>query len=113
MDLVCSLLSNMVSDTDIDDTSDTMQSEHEKTLAKILSRRRHFSDRTLYKSYSLSANDNDLKTLDSRWISSENLLRPWHHEDKWWLSSSHLHDCLLDTSPRVFGRKKVFLIERK
>ena len=112
MDLVCSLLSSILSDTDHDDQSDNdsdvRQSDHEKTLAKILNRKRHFSDRTLYRTYSHT--EPDLK--DTRWVSSETLLHPWRCEDRWWLAFSQ-PNIILDTEPRVFGRKKVYLIQRR
>ena len=53
----------------------------------------------------------DNKTSDSRWLSSERLTEPWTTEEKWWLSRNN--DTFLDTNSRVFGRKKIYLVDKK
>ena len=101
MDAVCDALAAISDNNVVDDG-------HEQTLAKILRRKRHLSER-IYYSRPLTPVDN-LK-MDTRWISSESLTHPWIVEDKWWLSNPPC--TILDTTPRVFGRKKVFLIDKK
>lgn len=53
----------------------------------------------------------DYKPSDTRWLSSEHLTEPWTMEEKWWLSRTN--DTFLDTNSRVFGRKKVYLVDKK
>lgn len=53
----------------------------------------------------------DYKPADSRWLSSERLTEPWTTEEKWWLSRNN--DTFLDTDTRVFGRKKIYLVDKK
>jgi hypothetical protein len=49
---------------------------------------------------------------DRKWLSSDHLVAPpWIVEDRWWLNGRV--SPFLDTDSQVFGRKKVFLIDRK
>ena len=48
---------------------------------------------------------------DRRWLSSERLVEPWVVEDRWWLAPRHAS--FLDTDSQVFGRKQIFLVDRK
>ena len=48
---------------------------------------------------------------DRRWLSSERLVEPWVVEDRWWLAGRHAS--FLDTDSQVFGRKQIFLVDRK
>jgi len=88
-------------------SSDDNLSDHQKTLNKILQRRRHTSERLV-----TNPRSPDVLTTDTRWVSSEALTRPWAVEDKWWLSGATSVN-FLDTKPRVFGSKTVFLIGQK
>merc|ERR1712029_590881 len=54
----------------------------------------------------------DVLTTDMRGVSSEALTRPWSAEDKWWLTGAKSVN-FLETKPRVFGSKTVFLIGQK
>jgi len=84
-------------------------SDHEKTLKKILNRRRHLSERL-----TTSRPNTPLENfpfVDTRWLSSEELTHPWHYEEKWWLAT--ISQTILDTKPRVFGHRKIFLIDKK
>ena len=87
-------------------SSDNNLSDHQKTLEKILHRSRHTSERLL------TTPRSEVLTTDMRWVSSEALTRPWSAEDKWWLSGDKSVN-LLDTQPRVFGSKTIFLIGQK
>lgn len=87
-------------------SSDINLSDHQKTLEKILHRSRHTSERLLVTPQS------EVLTTDMRWVSSEALTRPWSAEDKWWLTGDKSFN-LLDTQPRVFGSKTIFLIGQK
>lgn len=49
---------------------------------------------------------------DRRWLSSGKLADPWDQHDRWWLSRTSCRS-FLDTDKRVFGRKKVFLVDKK
>jgi len=81
------------------------------TIDKILNRSRDKSwlgsDRFIRSSSRVS----DYKPADSRWLSSERLTEPWTTEEKWWLSRNN--DNFLDTDSRVFGRKKIYLVDKK
>ena len=81
------------------------------TIDKILNRSRDKSwlgsDRFIRSSSRVS----DYKPTDSRWLSSERLTEPWTTEEKWWLSRNN--DTFLDTDSRVFGRKKIYLVDKK
>ena len=87
-------------------SSDNNLSDHQKTLEKILHRSRHTSERLL------TTPQSEVLTTDMRWVSSEALTRPWSAEDKWWLTGDQSVN-LLDTQPRVFGSKTIFLIGQK
>jgi len=76
-------------------------SDHQQTLSKILNRARHTSERTP------ASGHFEVLAMDTRWASSEALPR-----DMWRLASSSSVN-FLDTKPRVFGSKTVFLIDRK
>lgn len=106
MDAVCDALAAFSDHNDVDDIANDYG--HEQTLAKILNRKRHLSERICF-SRPLTPLENH--NMDTRWISSESLTHPWVAEDKWWLSNPSY--TILDTNPRVFGRKKVFLIDKK
>ena len=82
---------------------------HQKTLNKILQRRKHTSERLVTVTTPLSS---EVLTTDTSWVSSETLTRPWAVEHKWWLSGATSVN-FLDTKPRVFGSKTVFLIGQK
>jgi len=58
-----------------------------------------------------SSRVSDYKPVDNRWLSSERLTEPWTIEEKWWLS--RYNDTFLDTDSRVFGRKKIYLVDKK
>ena len=88
-------------------SSDDNLSDHQKTLNKILQRRRHTSERLV-----TTPRSPDVLTTDTRWVSSEALTRPWSAEDKWWLTGAKSVN-FLETKPRVFGSKTVFLIGQK
>ena len=81
------------------------------TIDRILNRSRDKSwlgsDRFIRSSSRVS----DYKPADSRWLSSERLTEPWTTEEKWWLSRNN--DNFLDTDSRVFGRKKIYLVDKK
>ena len=81
------------------------------TIDRILNRSRDKSwlgsDRFIRSSSRVS----DYKPTDSRWLSSERLTEPWTTEEKWWLSRNN--DNFLDTDSRVFGRKKIYLVDKK
>lgn len=81
------------------------------TIERILNRSRDKSwlgsDRFIRSSSRVS----DYKPADSRWLSSERLTEPWTTEEKWWLSRNN--DNFLDTDSRVFGRKKIYLVDKK
>ena len=81
------------------------------TIERILNRSRDKSwlgsDRFIRSSSRVS----DYKPTDSRWLSSERLTEPWTTEEKWWLSRNN--DNFLDTDSRVFGRKKIYLVDKK
>ena len=87
-------------------SSDINLSDHQKTLNKILHRRRHTSERLV------TTPRSGVLTSDTRWVSSEALTIPWSAEDKWWLTGTKSFS-FLDTQPRVFGSKTVFLIGKK
>lgn len=76
-------------------------------LDRILNRPRDSSEQLRISSSRMS----DYKPSDNRWLSSERLTDPWITEEKWWLSRHN--DTFLDTDRRVFGRRKVFLVDRK
>merc|ERR1711892_590970 len=80
-------------------------------LDRILNRPRDHSwigsDRFIRSSSRVS----DYKPVDNRWLSSERLTEPWTIEEKWWLS--RYNDTFLDTDSRVFGRKKIYLVDKK
>ena len=88
-------------------SSDVNLSDHQRTLNKILQRRRHTSERLV-----TVTTVTDVLTTDTSWVSSETLTRPWAVEHKWWLSGATSVN-FLDTKPRVFGSKTVFLIGQK
>ena len=88
-------------------SSDVNLSDHQRTLNKILQRRRHTSERLV-----TVTTVTDVLTTDTSWVSSEALTRPWVVEHKWWLSGATSIN-FLDTKPRVFGSKTVFLIGQK
>lgn len=88
-------------------SSDVNLSDHQRTLNKILQRRRHTSERLV-----TVTTVTDVLTTDTSWVSSEALTRPWVVEHKWWLSGATFIN-FLDTKPRVFGSKTVFLIGQK
>ena len=90
-------------------SSDVNLSDHQRTLNKILQRRRHTSERLVTVTTPLSS---EVLTTDTSWVSSETLTRPWAVEHKWWLSGATSVN-FLDTKPRVFGSKTVFLIGQK
>jgi len=48
--------------------------------------------------------------VDRRWLSTGGLA-DWRIEDKWWLSATCT--TFLDTKDKTFGRKRVFLVDRK
>ena len=75
---------------------------------KILSRNRHLSGPI--PTSSLGSTTREI-IPDRRWLSSEHLVEPWVVEDRWWLSNRC--EAFLDTDSRVFGRKKIFLVDRK
>jgi len=81
------------------------------TIDRILNRPRDMawlsSDRLSRSSSRVSGH----KPADQRWVSSERLTEPWTTEEKWWLSKNN--DVFLDTDSRVFGRKKIFLVDKK
>ena len=54
----------------------------------------------------------DYKPMDARWLSSEKLTEPWEYEDKWWMTN-RVNSQFLDTDGRVFGRKKIYLVDSK
>lgn len=58
-----------------------------------------------------SSRSSDYKPVDNRWLSSERLTEPWTTEEKWWLSRNN--NAFLDTDSRVFGRKKIYLVDKK
>ena len=88
-------------------SSDVNLSDHQRTLNKILQRRRHTSERLV-----TVTTVTDVLTTDTSWVSSEALTRPLVVEHKWWLSGATSIN-FLDTKPRVFGSKTVFLIGQK
>ena len=53
----------------------------------------------------------DLQPADVRWLSDPGLAQPWQTQEKWWLAG--LQESQLHTKPRVFGRKKVYLVDTK
>jgi hypothetical protein len=54
--------------------------------------------------------EEELAPVDRRWLST-GALADWQIEDKWWLSATCT--TFLDTKDRTFGRKRVFLVDRK
>jgi hypothetical protein len=48
--------------------------------------------------------------VDRRWLSTGGLA-DWRLEDRWWLAATCT--TFLDTKDRTFGRKRVFLVDRK
>ena len=53
----------------------------------------------------------DLKPVDARWLSDPGLTQPRQTTEKWWLAGPP--GSFLDTEARVFGRKKVYLVDKK
>ena len=53
----------------------------------------------------------DPRPVDVRWLSDPGLAQPCQIPDKWWLAG--LPESFLETKARVFGRKKVYLIDKK
>lgn len=80
---------------------------NEDPLDRILNRPHHNSARFIRS----SSRTSDYKPADNRWLSSERLTEPWTTEEKWWLSRNN--DTFLDTDSRVFGRKKIYLVDKK
>jgi len=80
---------------------------NEDPLDRILNRPRDNSARFIRS----SSRTSDYKPADNRWLSSERLTEPWTTEEKWWLSRNN--DTFLDTDSRVFGRKKIYLVDKK
>lgn len=80
---------------------------NEDPLDRILNRPRDNSARFIRS----NSRTSDHKPADNRWLSSERLTEPWTTEEKWWLSRNN--DTFLDTDSRVFGRKKIYLVDKK
>ena len=81
------------------------------TIARILNRPRDKSWLGSDRFIRSSSRASDYKPADNRWLSSERLTEPWTTEEKWWLSRNN--DTFLDTDSRVFGRKKIYLVDKK
>lgn len=54
--------------------------------------------------------ENAAAPVDRRWLSTGGLA-DWRVEDHWWLATTCT--TFLDTRDRTFGRKRVFLVDRK
>ena len=83
-------------------------SEHDLTMSKILSRSRPSSRLSLSRPVTPIE---DFQAVDVRWLSDQSLVHPWQIQDKWWLAG--VSESFLDTKPAVFGRKKVFIVDKK
>jgi len=88
----------------------TVNSEHDLTMERILNRTQPLSSRRLTKSRPVTPIE-DFRPVDVRWLSDDSLVQPRQIQDKWWLSGGP--EVFLDTRPAVFGRKKVYLVDRK
>jgi len=86
-------------------------SDHDLTMSNILNRGKHFSRQRQTQSRPVTPIE-DFKPIDLRWISDETLTYPLQNEDKWWLSGG-VPESFLDTRAKVFGRKTVFLVDKK
>ena len=57
--------------------NESQLSDHEKTLKKILNRRRHLSERLTTSSRPNTPFLDNFPIVDTRWLSSEALTHPW------------------------------------
>ena len=92
-------------------TDEIMALGHIDTIDRILNRSRDKSWLGSDRFVRSSSRASDYKPADNRWLSSERLTEPWTTEEKWWLSRNN--DTFLDTDSRVFGRKKIYLVDKK
>jgi len=92
-------------------TDEIMALGHSDTIDRILNRSRDKSWLGSDRFIRSSSRASDYKPADNRWLSSERLTEPWTTEEKWWLSRNN--DTFLDTDSRVFGRKKIYLVDKK
>ena len=88
----------------------TRLSEHDLTMEKILNRSQPSSCRRLTQSRPVTPIE-DFHPVDVRWLSDDSLIHPRQVQDKWWLSG--VPEAFLDTRATVFGRKKVYLVDKK
>ena len=111
MDAVSAALTAALSDSDSEAAGGRRSlSSHQLTMARILNRGP--DPREERRCRTRPATPLSLPPLDTRWVSSEALTRPWLPEaDRWWLD--RLPDSILHTQPRVFGRKTIFLVDKK
>ena len=111
MDAVSATLTAALSDSDSEAAGGRRSlSSHQLTMARILNRGP--DPREERRCRTRPATPLSLHPLDTRWVSSEALTRPWLPEaDRWWLD--RLPDSILHTQPRVFGRKTIFLVDKK
>ena len=111
MDAVSAALTAALSDSDSEAGGGRRSlSSHQLTMARILNRGP--DPRGQRRCRTRPATPLSHPPLDTRWVSSEALTRPWLPEaDRWWLD--RLPDTILHTQPWVFGRKTIFLVDKK
>ena len=111
MDAVSAALTAALSDSDSEAGGGRRSlSSHQLTMARILNRGP--DPRGQRRCRTRPATPLSHPPLDTRWVSSEALTRPWLPEaDRWWLDRPP--DTILHTQPRVFGRKTIFLVDKK
>jgi len=59
----------------------------------------------------VSDDNKDSNTIDKRWLSSNKLVDPWVPKEHWWIKPNC--SSFLDTNSRVFGQRRIFLIEKR
>ena len=111
MDAVSAALTAALSDSDSETAGGRRSlSSHQLTMARILNRGP--DPRGERRCRTRPATPLSQPPLDTRWVSSEALTRPWLPEaDRWWLDRPP--DTILHTQPWVFGRKTIFLVDKK
>ena len=111
MDAVSAALTAALSDSDSKAAGGRRSlSSHQLTMARILNRGP--DPRGERRCRTRPATPLTQPPQDTQWVSSEALTRPWLPEaDRWWLDRPP--DSILHTQPRVFGRKTIFLVDKK